>query len=100
MLTMRTMSANRYKMTLGALRISQRELARLLKCSTRLPVEWGTGRMEVPAAIGAWLEACLAVRKSYPYPRPPKHWRKPRGVPRSKREDGYEREHETIEEAY
>jgi len=73
------MTPAKFRKATEALGISQRRLALVLKCSPRLPLEWGNGKRKVPEAIGVWLDACVANRGAHPDPAPPKDWRGKRG---------------------
>ena len=70
------MTNARYRDVLAMLRISQRELARMLRCSTRLAADWGVGKQSVPPVIEEWLERCVDVRERHPFPPPPTGWRR------------------------
>jgi hypothetical protein len=69
------MPPTRFHEALAALRVTQRQLARMLQCSYRLTADWGIGKQEVPPGVADWLEACVAVRVRHPFPEPPKDWR-------------------------
>lgn len=71
-----SMTPERYRYALKKLRISQRELARMLKCSTRLPADWGIGKQAVAPGVAIWLEGCLAIVEANPLPEPPRDWRR------------------------
>jgi hypothetical protein len=68
------MNAARYRECLDLLGISAADLARNLDCSDRITRRWASGRAEVPAGIGRWLEAWVAVRQVHPDPVPPEDW--------------------------
>ncbi len=69
-----TLTPLRYHDALEIMRISQRELARILACSVRLTCDWGLGKKPVPPGVVRWLNACVALRKKHPYPAPPSDW--------------------------
>jgi hypothetical protein len=71
-----SMTPARYRAALKAMRISQRELARMLKCSIRLTSDWGVGRLAVPPGVAFWLEECMAILEANPLPKPPRDWRR------------------------
>jgi hypothetical protein len=72
----RAMTISRYKQCLETLRLSGREVARILGASRRLPETWALGRQSVPPKVAAWLEECARVREENPYPPPPRNWRR------------------------
>jgi hypothetical protein len=81
------MSPTRYRKCLSVLRLSQRGLAPILRCSDRLTRDWAMGYADIPLQIAGWLEQCVAIRLANPEPPPPEDWRKCR--PRFSRvEDG------------
>jgi len=69
------MTPNRYNRCLKVLRLSQRYLAELVGCSSRLPGTWATGDQTIPEPIAVWLEQWVQLRKMAPMPRPPRNWR-------------------------
>jgi hypothetical protein len=71
-----TMTPVRYHEALAALRVTQRELARMLQCSYRLTADWGIGKQKVPPAVADWLNDCIKLRQQHPYPEPPNDWRR------------------------
>ncbi len=72
----RPMTVSRYKHCLALLRLSGRDVARILGSSRRLPEVWALGAQTVPPKVEAWLEACTRVREENPYPPPPRNWRR------------------------
>lgn len=91
-----TMTPLRFRHALAAMRISQRDLTRILRCSTRLVADWGVGRADIPPAVERWLGDCVANRLKHPDPAPPEDWR--RRDPRFTKRRAMQREEERARE--
>jgi hypothetical protein len=71
------MTPKRFQECLHIMRLSRRDLARVLGCSPGATRHWSLGERPVPQPVADWLEDCVEVRGKYPEPPPPQHWRAP-----------------------